>query len=105
MQFISILPESEQSLNPSQKDCPSPAERGWGEAVAVNSNAMNTLYNSFNQKRPFYCFFIDILGSKNVNELTIRNSDFAKASSDEGRKTAFPANRIDLLLLSIDTSQ
>jgi hypothetical protein len=30
IQFIAILPESEQSLNPSKMDCPSQQERGKG---------------------------------------------------------------------------
>ena len=32
MQFITHVAEPGQRLNPSQKDCPSPAERGRGEA-------------------------------------------------------------------------
>jgi len=50
---------------------------------------MNNITYIFNQKRPFYCFPIGILGFKNVNELAIRKSDFAKASSDKGRKCHF----------------
>ena len=39
MQFIFYLPGCKQSLNPSQKDCPSQPERGArGEAGTVNSN-------------------------------------------------------------------
>jgi hypothetical protein len=38
IQLISHLPGSGQRLNPSQMDCPSPSERGRGEAGTVNND-------------------------------------------------------------------